>query len=339
MANSITTYYPTHAPALHKWRGPAMLAGAALAASFLYVRAATRKAETCNPPLGKFVEVDGVRLHYTVYGDGPPLLLLHGNGVYNSDFSISGLTGQLAEHYRVYVFDRPGFGYSERPRSTVWTPHAQARLLHRALEQLSVERPIILGHSWGTLVALAMGIDRPGNVRGLALLSGYYYPSIRLDAPLLSPPAIPLVGDVMRYTISPLIGRLMWPLLAKRMFRPAPVSERFRQLSVWMMLRPSQLRASAAESAMMIPSALLLKKHYPELTMPVSIIAGAGDHVVDPTDNAGRLHGDVVNSTLKIQPGVGHMVHYAEPRMIAQAVQALDRQAAGGAVNAGHSRA
>lgn len=339
MSNSITTYYPTQTPALQKWRGPALLAGAALAASFLYVRTRTRQAEAQNPPLGQFLEVDGVRLHYTVYGDGPPLVLLHGNGVYNSDFSASGLTGQLAQKHRVYVFDRPGFGYSERPRTTLWTPNAQARLLHRALAQLGVERPIVLGHSWGTMVAVAMGIAQPDYVRGLVLLSGYYYPSVRLDAPLASPPAIPLIGDLLRYTISPLLGRLLWPLILKQMFGPAPVSERFRQLPVWMMLRPSQLRASAAESAMMIPSAMMLKKHYPELSMPVSIIAGSGDHVVDPDDNSGRLHGEVLHSTLKMQPGVGHMVHYAEPRMIAQAVEALDKQAPARIEQAEHSRA
>lgn len=323
MSNSISTYYPTRTPALRKWGGTGLVAGAALLASFLYVRAKTKQAEADNPPQGRFVDVDGVRLHYTVQGDGPPLVLLHGNGVYNSDFGASGLTDQLAQKYRVYIFDRPGFGYSERPRTTVWTPHAQAELLHRALTQLGVARPLVLGHSWGTMVAVAMGIAQPEYVRGLVLLSGYYYPSVRLDAPLMSPPAIPLIGDLLRYTISPLLGRLLWPMITRQMFGPAPVPERFRQLPVWMMLRPSQLRAGAAESALMIPSALMLKKHYPELSMPVSIIAGSGDRVVDPGDNSGRLHGDVLHSTLHLKPGAGHMVHYADPRMIARAVEAI----------------
>lgn len=324
MSNNIATYHHSRAPLPGKWLGPGLLAAAGLGAAFLYVRAKARQAERDNPPRGKFVEVDGVRMHYTEQGDGPPVVLLHGNGVTHSDFDTSGLTGHLSRHHRVYIFDRPGYGYSERPRTTVWTPHAQAELLYRALERLGVERPVVLGHSWGTMVAISMGIAHPAYVRGLVLLSGYYYPSIRLDSPLLSPPAIPLVGDLLRYTISPLLGRLMWPMMARRMFRPAPVPESFRRLPVWMMLRPSQLRAAAAESALMIPSAMMLKKHYPELSMPVAIIAGSGDRVSDPSHNAVRLHNDVVHSTLKVEPGVGHMVHYTHPEMIVRAVDAMN---------------
>lgn len=324
MSNNITTYYPTNTPTLGKWRGPGLLAGAALLASFLYVRAKTKQVERENPPEGNFVEVDGVRLHYTVHGDGPPLVLLHGNGVTHSDFDTSGLTGHLARHHTLYIFDRPGFGYSDRPRTTIWTPKAQAELLYKALEQLGVERPVVLGHSWGTMVAVAMGLAHPEYVRGLVLLSGYYYPSVRLDAPLMSAPAIPVIGDLMRYTLSPLLGRLMWPMIVKHMFGPAPVPDSFRELPVWMMLRPSQLRAGAAESALMIPSALMLKKHYPELSMPVAIIAGSGDRVVDPSDNSAKLHNDVLHSTLTLEPGVGHMVHYTHPEVIVRMVDAMD---------------
>ena len=324
MTHHITTYYPTHTPVLRKWRGTGLLAGAALLASFLYVRTKTRQAEAENPPSGQFVDVDGVRLHYTVHGEGPPLVMLHGNGVTHSDFDTSGLAAHLARQHTVYLFDRPGFGYSERPRTTVWTPKAQAELLYQALDKLQVERPVVLGHSWGTMVAVAMGLAHPEYVRGLVLLSGYYYPSVRLDAPLMSPPAIPIIGDVLRYTLSPLMGRLMWPAIVKHMFSPAPVPDSFRQLPVWMMLRPSQLRAGAAESALMIPSAMLLRKHYPELSMPVSIFAGSADRVVDPSENSARLHNDVLRSTLQIAPGVGHMVHYTHPDEIARAVDAMN---------------
>ncbi|WP_229507601.1 alpha/beta fold hydrolase [Massilia sp. Dwa41.01b] len=175
-------------------------------------------------------------------------MLLHGNGVYASDFEYSGLVGQLSERYRVIAFDRPGYGYSARPRSTVWTPDAQARLLHHALQEIGVDSAIVVGHSWGTMVALAMGLQVPDVVRGLVLLSGYYYPTLRLDVTVQAQPAIPLIGDLMRYTVSPLIGRLLWPLLAKRVFSPQPVSERFRRLDPWMALRPGQLRAAAAEA-------------------------------------------------------------------------------------------
>jgi pimeloyl-ACP methyl ester carboxylesterase len=69
-----------------------------------------------------------------------------------------------------------------------------------------VKRPIVLGHSWGTLVALGMATGGAAQVSGLVLISGYYYPSARADAVLAAPAALPIVGDIMRYTVSPLTG-------------------------------------------------------------------------------------------------------------------------------------
>jgi hypothetical protein len=88
----------------------------------------TKKAEQRNPPLGRFITAKGVRLHYVERGTGTPLVLLHGNGSMIEDFQSSGLIDLAARKYRVIAFDRPGFGHSERPRSTIWTPEAQADL-------------------------------------------------------------------------------------------------------------------------------------------------------------------------------------------------------------------
>src|SRR5450830_154929 len=213
-----------------RWRGPLLLGAAGMAAAFLYVQARKAQVERQHPPAGKFVEVDGVRLHYLEQGQGPTVVLLHGNGVTADDFALSGVLDALSERYHVIAFDRPGFGYSERPGGTSWTPEVQARLFYQALHQLRVERPIVLGHSWGTLVALAMALEFPRYVRGITLVGGYYYPGPRLDAVLGGLPALPVLGQLWRYTLAPLLGRLMWPRLAQHMFAPAPVPRRFAAL-------------------------------------------------------------------------------------------------------------
>lgn len=312
------------------WQGKALVGGLALAASYFYVRAKTAQAESENPPHGRFVTVDGVRLHYVERGSGPVVVLLHGNGVYSRDFENSGVMSALAEHYRVIAFDRPGYGYSERPRTTLWTPDAQARLLHHALQELKVDSAIVLGHSWGTMVAVAMGLQVPDFVRGLVLLGGYYYPTVRMDVPIVAQPAIPLVGDLMRHTISPLVSRLLWPLMSKRMFAPMPVSERFRQMPVWMLLRPKQLRAAGAEAALMAPGALSLAKRYGQLRVPVQIVSGTQDRMVSVSTHSEHLHETLQEaghgSELQLEPGVGHMVHYAHPDLVARAVDAIAAQ-------------
>jgi pimeloyl-ACP methyl ester carboxylesterase len=309
------------------WRRNALLltVGASLAAAALVTRRRTRQAERENPPVGRFVYVDGVRLHYVERGTGQPLVLLHGNGSMIQDFETSGLIDMAAKNYRVIVFDRPGFGYSDRPRSTVWTPQAQAELLHHALRLLDVEQPVVVGHSWGTLVAVALALEFPHYVKSLVLLSGYYYPTPRVGVMPLSIPAIPVIGDLLRYTVSPLLSRLLWPVIRRQIFGPAPVPAHFSGFPVWMALRPSQLRASAAETALMIPAAFALRHRYHELTMPMVIMAGTDDRLINANKQSAHLHHDVPDSRLHLTPGAGHMVHQLAPDDVMAAIDEAAR--------------
>src|SRR5215218_11415027 len=131
----------------------------ALGAAAVHAVAQARAAERKTPPIGRCLEVDGVRLHYLEQGQGDPVVLLHGNGGLIHDFTVSGLVDGLSGHHRVIVFDRPEFGYSTRPRSRVWTPRAQAEVLRKALDQLGVKQAVVLGHSWGTLVAVSLALQ------------------------------------------------------------------------------------------------------------------------------------------------------------------------------------
>ena len=183
----------------------------------------TRKAEREYPPSGQFVTVNGVRLHYIERGEGPPVVLLHGNVVTAEDFISSEVLDLIAKRHRVIAFDRPGFGYSDRPHGSAWSAGTQADLIRDAFAHLGINRPIVLGHSWGAAVALALGLNHPEAVRGLVLLSGYYYPTLRADVLFSAPTAIPILGDLLRYSVSPFIGKSMLPLLLKGMFAPLPV--------------------------------------------------------------------------------------------------------------------
>src|SRR3981081_2801502 len=130
----------------------------ALAISAMVNRHLAKNAENDNPPAGQFLEVNGVRLHYVERGSGTPLVLLHGNGSMIQDFESSGLIDLAAKNCRVIVFDRPGFGHSDRPRNVVWTPAAQAELINTALHRLGIPHAIVLGHSWGASVAVALAL-------------------------------------------------------------------------------------------------------------------------------------------------------------------------------------
>jgi pimeloyl-ACP methyl ester carboxylesterase len=292
---------------------------AALAASAIVNYILAKRAERRNLPTGRFITVEGVRLHYVERGSGPPLVLLHGNGSMIQDFQSSGLIDLAAKKYRVIAFDRPGFGHSERPRNTVWTPEAQAGLIGPALVRIGASEPMVLGHSWGTLVAVALALRYPRKVKALILASGYYYPTARADVLLLSPPAIPLIGDILSHTISPILSRLMWPFLLRKIFAPRPVPKKFKGFPEEMAVRPSQIRAGAAESALMIPSASALRKGYRKLEMPVVIVAGAQDRFIE-SEQSTRLHRDISHSLLRCVPANGHMVHQTATAEIMSAI-------------------
>jgi pimeloyl-ACP methyl ester carboxylesterase len=288
------------------------------------VQIRTRRAENANPPAGRFLEVDGVRLHYIVRGRGRPVVLLHGNGALVQEMVLSELVKRAARKYRVYVFDRPGYGYSTRPRGRGWTPEAQASLFRKAFAELGIKRPVVLGHSWGAMVAIALALDHPEAVKSLVLASGYFYPTARADVALLSPPAIPLAGQLMRYTVSPLVVRLAWPIFMRKIFGPNPMPEAFKEFPKWLALRPETIRAAAVETAMLIPAARRLSKRYSELVVPAVIIAGSADRIVTTVRQSERLHQTLADSSLVIVPAVGHMVHHIAPDAV---MAALDRAA------------
>lgn len=302
------------------WLAASAAIGGILFATALVNRQLAKKAQRDNPPTGKFLYVDGVRLHYVERGEGRPLVLFHGNGSMIQDFESSGLIELASRDYRVIVFDRPGYGHSDRPRNVIWTPDAQADLFFAALQRLGVRRALVLGHSWGASVAVSLALKHPQFVDGLVLASGFYFPTARADFAAMSAPAIPGLGDILSYTLSPLLGRLIWPLLLKVIFGPRSVPAKFGGFPKAMAVRPSQIHASAAESALMIPAAFAAREEYGNLKMPVVIIAGVDDRLIDTDQQSGRLHDEVRHSRMHRVPANGHMVHQTATSSVMSAI-------------------
>jgi pimeloyl-ACP methyl ester carboxylesterase len=283
-----------------------------------------RRAERASPPVGRFLTVDGVRLHYIDEGEGPVVVLLHGNLVTLQDFAASGMIGRLTQRHRVIAFDRPGFGYSERPRHRVWTPQAQAALFQRALAHLGVADAVVVGQSFGALVAVAMALDARIDIRGLTLISGYYYPSARADAAMTAPAAWPLIGDLLRYTVSSLAARMMYAATLRAMFSPWDAPATFHALLPReFLLRPSQMRAAAEDAASMIPAAAALSARYGEIDLPVRIFAGRDDKIVGADAQSGRLYKNIAPSVLSVLQNAGHMLHYDDEGRVADAIEAM----------------
>ncbi|HEV8574629.1 MAG TPA: alpha/beta fold hydrolase, partial [Dehalococcoidia bacterium] len=119
----------------------------------------------------------GVRLHYLDWnglmaplrtGSGRPLLLLHGLA---SSCRIWDFTAPLlAESFRVFALDQRGHGLSDKPGS--YTFAAVTGDLATFIKTLGLERPVIVGHSWGAGVAVQFAADYPEVPAAIALVDG-----------------------------------------------------------------------------------------------------------------------------------------------------------------------
>lgn len=149
----------------------ALLPAGLVAALWAYNRIRFARAEAAHPPAGSFITVEGTKLHDIRRGEGTPVVLLHGGVLWGNDFARV-MDKAAARGYEAIAFDRPGYGYSERPPRGKAAPADQARLIHEALKQLKVEKPIIVGHSWSGLLALIYALRYPGDVAGVVTLAG-----------------------------------------------------------------------------------------------------------------------------------------------------------------------
>ena len=132
-----------------------------------------------------------------------------------------------------------------------------------------------------------------------------------------------MLGDILRYTVSPLLGWLQMPLLKWAMFSPARVPNRFEaEYSTAMALRPSQIRATSMDGALMIPGAVALREDYKDLSLPVIIIVGDGDRIVFKRRSE-HLRAILPGSVLQIVKGAGHMVHHVATEQVVQAIESV----------------
>jgi len=270
-----------------------------------------------------FVTVNGTRLHYIVQGSGRPVVLIHGNPGSARDW-IPVLT-TLALHHQVIAFDRPGHGDSQRPKHVEATVEVQAQLIHDALVQLRVERPIIVGHSWAGALALVYAINYASDVAGVLVVAPAVYESHEGGSLLTGLPAVPVIGDAANYMLTPILGSSLIRSELKKAFSPDPVPESYQHavLSEW--TKRSRVRAYCLDDASFNSSLRKFSPLYPQITAPLSILAGDSDLIVSGKENALRLHEAVPKSRLVVLPRTGHQIPFTKPQSVIGEIERLLR--------------
>ncbi len=282
-------------------------------------RASAREvaAEAAFPPSGRFVMVDGRRLHYEIAGKGPDLVLIHGASGSLRDLTFS-LRDRLTDRYRVIAVDRPGLGYSDPLEDA--SLRAQARHIKAGLAQLGVTEPVVLGQSYGGAVALAWALD--GGPRALVLVSApsmpwpgkldpwYRVNDTRLGRAIAIPLASAFVPD--GYVRSAIAS----------VFAPDPVPTGYDDfLGAPLTLRRETLAANVTQVNALREELVRMVPLYPSLTLPVELIHGTADTIV-PLDIHSRPVADLIpDARLTVIEGAGHMPHHAHAETVIEAIR------------------
>jgi pimeloyl-ACP methyl ester carboxylesterase len=269
--------------------------------------------------VGEFVTVEGVRLHYVSKGAGKPVVLLHGNAGFTHDYST--VMRQLAERgFRALAFDRPGHGLSERPETEIATVEVQARLVRGALLELGVNRPIMVGHSWGGILVLNYALHYRAEISALVLLAPASYPEPEQYSSQRTLVEIPGLGDLIIRVSGPFIN---WEIrrTLERAFSPDEVPLEYLELATALWNRPGQIRAIIQDEADYGRTAEALSNRYGEIDLPTVIITGDADLLVNSEIHAFPLHQAIPQSKLIVLPQTGHMVPQTRPESVTEAVQ------------------
>lgn len=120
----------------------------------------------------RYTEQDGLRLAYVDEGEGPPVVLLHGEPTWS--FLWRKLIGPLTEAgYRCLAPDLPGFGRSDKPTDVGWyTYDRHTAAIARWLADLDVRDATLVVHDWGSPIGLRVAVDEPERIGRLVLLDG-----------------------------------------------------------------------------------------------------------------------------------------------------------------------
>jgi pimeloyl-ACP methyl ester carboxylesterase len=291
---------------------------AALGVAVLFNRALARLIEGLLPPIGRFVEVDDkgrtIRLHVADSGPGPgrsepPLLFIHGLLGQLNHFSFA-LAARFPER-RVVLIDRPGSGYSQIAHPQ--TLSGQAAIFKQAIEALGLEKPLVVGHSLGAAVALALALDHGGRIGGLALVAPLTHLAVKPRGFFALAWRSRLLLWLGAWTMGPAATLARAGFAREVIFAPDPIPPRFWTLGGGLLAaRPSALLAAASDVQTQQRELPGMARRYGALDLPIGVLYGEGDRLLDPERQGADFCAEAPGAELTKVPG-GHMLPLTDP--------------------------
>ena len=279
-------------------------------------------------PDSHFADVNGLTVYYKEMGQGEPVIIfLHGFGA--SEYSWREVMEPLSRSGRVIAYDRPAFGLTNRPMDGNWTgtnPYSvqgNVELLDGLMDELGVEKAIIVGNSAGGEVAVAYAIEHPERVQGLVLADpavgggghGGWLPQWAL--PVMALPQMRHIAPLLVRTIADEMGNDSIRMVWHDPSRITPeVYEGYRK----------PLRSDNWDKALyeftIAGNPVSYSEQLADLKMPVLVVTGDDDRIV-PTAESIQLSREIPGSELVVLKDCGHVPQEECPDQFTTSIQAF----------------
>ncbi|MEO1702699.1 MAG: alpha/beta hydrolase [Pseudomonadota bacterium] len=289
--------------------------------------------ERQHPPIGSFLTANNTKLHYLDIEPEaptsiPPIVFLHGaSGNLNDQHMI--FEPLLRRRARLIFIDRPGHGYSSRgPKSNAY-PDGQAATIAALLDELGIEKAIIVGHSFGGAITATFALNHPDKTAGTIFLSPVSHPWPGGINWYYDFTAIPVVGRLFSETLALPAGLARIEGGTACVFAPNMPTENYSsRMGAKLVLRPSHFRNNAIDVANLYDYIVETSPRYDKIKTPGIIITGNKDTIVLASIHSIGLRRDLDNAELVWIENLGHKSDHVVPEIVVAAVENLSGKAA-----------
>lgn len=266
---------------------------------------------------GKYIEISGIKVRYNQIGKGQDILFIH--GVPGSIEDWEPIISSLSSNYRVTVYDRPGHGYSSAEKIGYNLEH-NANIALGLINALHLENVIVVGHSYGGSVIMALAVRNPHQIKAFIPIAGATYPIENIE-PIYSFIRIPIIGRGFAAVASSFIGPPMIKDGLNEAFYPNEdiIPEGYIETREKIWLQTKVLVSTAREELNLNSDLKKIIPDYEKISKKFFIIHGDSDLFVPKGDSL-KLHKIIKNSKLLILEKTGHQVQYERPDILIETI-------------------
>src|ERR1700730_10641259 len=296
-----------------------------VAGRVLFAANTARKVEAAVPPCGQFIEIDGQRLHYVdTGGTAPAMVMIHGLGGTRWNYTYA-LVGKLSGEFRVIAVDRPGSGYSARPDDAPAKLTAQAATLAKFIRALGLKQPLLVGHSLGGALSLAIALDHPDCAGALALIAPLT--QVQDDVPEPFHGLVvnsPVMRKIIAWTLAIPMSIRNAPKLLKIVFGPDAVPADYPTRGGGLLgLRPKSFCNTSSDLVAVNDDLPGMMKRYGGLSIPLGMLFAKGDRILDYRRQGEAMNPQCPALDLVLMDEHGHMLPVTAPDRTADLIRAV----------------